>query len=122
MGAAPRSIAAAALAALATGCFFGGEDLPAPRIAAIVPPAGAAGVTVMIEGDHFCPIPDVGDPPVTCEGAGGLVRFGVTTADTTRWADQEIEAIVPALPTGRVPVSVIVGGSSSNLVGFDITP
>ena len=109
------------LATLAGGCFFGGEDLPAPRIAAIVPASGAAGVTVMIEGDHFCPIPDTGDPPVTCDGAG-LVRFGPTTADTSRWADQEIDAIVPALPPGRVDVTVTVGGSSSNVGSFEVTP
>ena len=118
MGAGARWIV---LATLAGGCFFGGEDLAGAAHRGDCPGLGAAGVTVMIEGDHFCPIPDTGDPPVTCDGAG-LVRFGPTTADTSRWADQEIDAIVPALPPGRVDVTVTVGGSSSNVGSFEVTP
>lgn len=114
-----------AAGALALGaCVLSGDDVPPPTIAAIVPPRGAAGQTVTVEGDHFCPVPSGGsdsDPPI-CDSAGGLIRFGSTTATTTRWTGTAIDTVVPPNGPGTYDVVITVGGRSSNTASFEVTP
>jgi hypothetical protein len=117
-------IVACELGVMSSACVLSGDDVPPPTIAAIVPPRGVAGQTVTVEGDHFCPVPSGGTDtdPVICDAAGGLIRFGSSTADTTRWTGMAIDAVVPPNAPGTYDVVITVGGRSSNTARFEITP
>ncbi|HTJ47158.1 MAG TPA: IPT/TIG domain-containing protein [Kofleriaceae bacterium] len=113
---------ACVLALLLGACVLSGDDIPPPVIAALVPPRSAAGTTVTVEGDHFCPVPSTGsdtDPPI-CDG--GVLRFGSTTTTTTRWTGTAIDAVVPPLLPGTYDVTITIGGRSSNTAPFEVTP
>ena len=110
------------LAAALAACAFNGDDQPAPRIGAIVPDRAAAGATVSIEGDHFCPAPDPdSEEPPSCD-PGGLLQFGGQAATTLRWTDVAIDVEVPAISPAQVDVIVSIAGRRSNAVGFEVTP
>jgi hypothetical protein len=106
------------------GCVLSGDDIPPPTIASIVPPSATEGTTVTVDGDHFCPVPMGGtdDDPPTCDAAAGLIRFGATTATTTRWTGMEIDAVVPGNLPGDYDVVITIGGRSSNAARFTILP
>jgi len=117
------ALLSACAASALSACVLSGDDIPPPRIAAIVPPHATAGTTVTVEGDHFCPMPDTGsDDPQPCDAAGGILRFGTESAVTTRWTSMAIDAVVPAQPPGGVDVQITVGGRTSNVARFDISP
>jgi hypothetical protein len=115
-------IAACALGASA--CALSGDDIPPPTIAGIVPPSATAGTTVTVEGDHFCPVPMNGtdQDPMICDAAAGLIRFGSSTATTTRWTGMEVDAVVPPNVPGDYDVVITVGGRTSNAEPFTILP
>ncbi len=103
-------------------CVLAGQDIPPPTIAAIVPPSATAGTTVTVEGDHFCPVPMGGtdQDPMICDAAAGLIRFGSSTAMTTRWTGMEVDAVVPPNVPGEYDVVITIGGRTSNSASFTI--
>jgi hypothetical protein len=107
---------------LGRGCVLSGDDVPPPVIAAIVPPQSAAGATVTVEGDHFCPVPSGSDTDPICDAAGGVIRFGSATAQTTRWTNTAIDTVVPPLLPGTYDVTITVGGRGSNTAPFEVSP
>jgi hypothetical protein len=114
-------------AMLATaGCYGGGDDVPRPHLATLVPTRGSPGHTFTMLGDHLCAIPedhDGDEEPAGCESASGSVLFGPGVADTVSWSTTAIVAIVPAGTSPRtVAVRVAVGGLISNSLPFEVVP
>jgi len=92
------------LAALA-GC--GGT---APTVDTITPPSAAGGTLVAVGGSAFGKTQ-----------SSGKVMFGSTVAEAQSWTDTAIAVRVPsALKAGKVQVTVVAGGNTSNGVLFTI--
>lgn len=94
---------------------FSNDDIPAPRVANVVPDHGPAGSVVMVAGDYFCQLPPTEDP--TCD-VTGTVNFGTTPGTPSTWSDTSIMVEVPQGVLGVVAVSVTVKGRTSNHVDF----
>ncbi len=99
----------------ALAACFSNDDIPAPRIANVVPDHAPAGTVVMVAGSYFCQVLPTEDP--TCDIAG-TVLFGTTPGTPSTWSDTAIMVEVPQGVLGKVGVSVTVKGRASNHVDF----
>jgi Protein of unknown function (DUF3443)/IPT/TIG domain len=91
---------------------YSGSSVAPPTIATVAPPAGPAGVPVILSGYTFG----------ATQGTS-FVMFGTTRATVTSWSDVKIETSVPAgLATGPTTVTVVVNGQTSPAVPFNILP
>jgi hypothetical protein len=111
-----RGIALALAASLALGCSAN-DDIPAPRIASIVPDHGAAGSVVTVNGAYFCQRPDTGIEDPTCD-VTGTVHFGTAPGTPSTWSDNAIMVEVPLGGVGPEQVTVTAVGRTSNSVSF----
>jgi len=110
----------AALAALMAAACVGEEDIPLPRIGAVVPAAAAPGSSAALTGAHFCGEAAGDDEPGGTICAGGDVLFGTAAAEVVTWQDDRIDVVVPAGPPGVVDVVVVAEGRRSSPVSFRI--
>ena len=81
---------------------------PAPVISGLDPVSGMRGSSLVINGTAF--------GPDTAQ-----VNFGDIPASINYWSDTSITCVVPELDPGTYPVTVIVGGVTSNPVDFTVT-
>jgi outer membrane protein assembly factor BamB len=85
----------------------------APYLSSIDPTSGCAAVLVTLNGSGF------GN-----SRNNSVVKFGTIRAiDYSSWSDTQIKVYIPSrvAKTGTVPVTVIVGGVSSNALDFSFT-
>ena len=87
-----------------------GGGSTAPSITSMSPASGTAGSSVTISGSNF-----------GASQGSSTVNFGVNHATVTSWSNTSITATVPSLSPGAVSVSVTVGGTTSNSVGYTVT-
>jgi hypothetical protein len=87
-----------------------GGGTTTPSITSISPASGTVGSSVTISGSNF-----------GASQGSSTVNFGVNHATVTSWSNTSITATVPSLSPGAVSVSVTVGGTTSNSVGYTVT-
>jgi RHS repeat-associated protein len=80
-----------------------------PQISSLSPPAGQVGSVININGSGFG----------QTEIAGNQVRFNGTPGSVSFWSDIAISVYVPPAATSG-PVSVVVGGVTSNTAQFSV--
>jgi len=107
----------AALALILGGCV-GGEDLPPPRLASIVPDRGPPGIVAQLTGTDFCQSPDHGSGDTPCAPSDAQVFFVTTTAETSIIDDTSATTVVPVLPPGSQSLYLSVAGRRSNELDF----
>jgi hypothetical protein len=96
------------------------DDIPAPRVADVMPASATPGAVVTVGGAYFCQQPDTGgDDPLDCSNTGD-VWFGAVPGVPTLWTDSAISVEVPDAAAGTVQLYVSAGGRSSNTVTFAI--
>jgi IPT/TIG domain-containing protein len=102
-------------AALLAGCSAN-DDVPSPLVANVEPDHAPAGALVTLHGNYFCQRPELSGAPL-CD-ASGSVHFGAAPGIPTLWSETAIAVEVPSGVAGRVSVTVIAGGRTSNAVPF----
>src|ERR1041384_2543846 len=88
------------------------DDIPAPALSALVPDEAVPGATVMLTGSSLCQEPRTNDgdgDPLACQHMG-TVMFDTAPGAVISYADTVVLVEVPALPPGRVSVSLSVAG------------
>jgi hypothetical protein len=96
------------------------DDTPSPQLADVQPNPALAGSRVSLSGDHFCAklVTEPGDVPDNACASPGEVYFGAALGTDAFWTDTVISVGVPNGVTGKVSLSVIVGGRPSNAISF----
>jgi hypothetical protein len=120
-GTAVRRGPAAVVAVLAFGRLAGcaaGDDVPPPRVASVEPDHAPGGALVTLHGNYFCQRPGMSED-LLCDSIGD-VHFGAAPGTPTLWSDTAISVEVPAGVAGRVDVTVIARGRTSNAVAFTV--
>lgn len=80
-----------------------------PGICAAVPNNGAPGQSFRLVGTGF-------------GNTASSILFGDRTLASSRWTDAEVQALIPNIAEGPYPVTIAVGGRSSNPVDVIVTP
>ena len=91
-------------------------DVPAPMVSNIEPDRAPAGALVTLHGHYFCQRPGMSEEPL-CD-AIGEVHFGAAPGTPALWTDTAISVEVPSGVAGRVGVTVIANGRTSNSAPF----
>lgn len=106
--------------ALLVAACSANDDTPSPQLSDVQPDPAPAGTIVTLTGDHFCPAPPTtpGDDGNDICTAPGEVHFGAAPGTPTTWSNTSIQVQVPSGVTGKVSLSVIVGGRPSNAISF----
>jgi len=87
---------------------FSTQAPPPPTIASIAPPAGTAGITVVISGAGFDPV-----------ASGNTVLFNSVAATPATGGVDHLNVIVPNTAASGL-VRVVVGADTSNAVSFNV--
>jgi hypothetical protein len=82
----------------------------------IEPDHAPVGALVTLHGNYFCQRPGMPEDPL-CDAIGN-VHFGAAPGTPTLWSDTAIAVEVPSGVIGRVDVTVIARGRTSNAVPF----
>ena len=95
------------------------EEAPAPGIIALTPDHGRPGAVVTVVGKYLCQQPQRSEDldPVVCAHVG-TVMFGAMPGTVMSYKDAMIQVAVPALPSSRIDVLIMVDGQTSNRMAF----
>lgn len=95
------------------------EEAPAPGITALTPDHARPGAVVTVAGKYLCQQPQRSEDldPVVCAHVG-TVMFGAMPSTVMSYKDARVQVVVPALPSSRIDVLIMVAGRTSNRMAF----